>query len=196
MTSGTNSRDLDARAALLHALSTRRAASFEAANSLNRVRQSLSEHGAGLPGADVRQPRPARRWPARCSASSAPRAKTEAVAPGRPARLYWDGSSQSAGRPRRRRDDRAGQPGLSPGSGPRRPSSTGRSTGCSPTASATAGSPHKAKGPGARRPGALLRPGPGCRGPLPPDRHGQRHQGRRARRSNGSTEGQADRRAA
>ena len=42
MTGAINSRDLDARAAILHALSTRRGASFEMANSLNRERQSLS----------------------------------------------------------------------------------------------------------------------------------------------------------
>src|SRR5262249_12230594 len=35
--------DLETRAALLHALSTRRAASFEAANSLNRLRDNLSD---------------------------------------------------------------------------------------------------------------------------------------------------------
>ena len=39
----TSGNDHETRAALLHALSTRRAAGFEAANSLNRVRSELSD---------------------------------------------------------------------------------------------------------------------------------------------------------
>src|SRR5262249_16473907 len=39
----TDLNDLETRAALLHALSTRNKATFEQANSLNRVRQNLSD---------------------------------------------------------------------------------------------------------------------------------------------------------
>ncbi len=42
--------DHDTRAALLHALSTRGKANFETANSLNRLRQSLSDSAARVPG--------------------------------------------------------------------------------------------------------------------------------------------------
>ncbi|HMF35108.1 MAG TPA: MG2 domain-containing protein, partial [Isosphaeraceae bacterium] len=96
MTSGTNSRDLDARAALLHALSTRRAATFEMANSLNRERQSLSNTALAylaLTFANLNRPELA----GEILGILTPRAKAEPAAPGRPARLYWDGSSQSAG---------------------------------------------------------------------------------------------------
>ena len=111
-----NSRDLDARAALLHALSTRRAASFEMANSLNRVRQSLSDTAPGVPGPDVRQPRPSRAG-RRGARHPGPPAKTEPAAPGRTARCT--GKVEPVGRrARRRRDDRAGLPGLRPGPAP------------------------------------------------------------------------------
>ena len=96
MTSGTNSRDLDARATLLHALSTRRAATFEMANSLNRERQSLSNTALAylaLTFANLNRPELA----GEVLGILTPRAKAEAVAPGRRARLYWEGSSQSAG---------------------------------------------------------------------------------------------------
>ena len=49
--------------------------------------------------------------------------------------------------PRRRPRPPRWPPWPTPGSGRRRPSSTGPSTGCWPTGPATAGSPHKAKGP-------------------------------------------------
>jgi tetratricopeptide (TPR) repeat protein len=86
--------DIETRAALLHALSTRRAASFEAANSLNRLRNNLSSPALAylaLTFANLDR------------ASMAgelldilkPRAKTETVAPGRTPRLYWDGSGRS-----------------------------------------------------------------------------------------------------
>ncbi|MGD0039833.1 MAG: alpha-2-macroglobulin family protein, partial [Isosphaeraceae bacterium] len=96
MASRTNSRDLDARAALWHALSTRRAATFEMANSLNRERQSLSNTALAylaLTFANLNRPELA----GEILGILTPRAKAEPVAPGRPARLYWDGSSQSAG---------------------------------------------------------------------------------------------------
>ena len=96
MTSGTNSRDLDARATLLHALSTRRGASFEMANSLNRERQSLSSTALAylaLTFANLNRAELA----SEILGILIPRAKVEAVAPGRRSRLYWEGSSQSAG---------------------------------------------------------------------------------------------------
>ena len=96
MTSGTNSRDLDARATLLHALSTRREANFEMANSLNRERQSLSSTALAylaLTFANLNRPELA----GEILAILIPRAKVETVAPGRRARLYWAGSSQSSG---------------------------------------------------------------------------------------------------
>src|SRR5208283_1357321 len=89
-------RDLDARAALLHALSTRKAATFEMANSLNRERQSLSNTALAylaLTFANLNRPEVA----GEILGILTPRAKAEPAAPGRPAQLYWDGSSQSAG---------------------------------------------------------------------------------------------------
>jgi len=86
--------DHETRAALLHALSTRHAASFEAANSLNRLRNELSDPAlaylaltfanldrASLGGEIIGILRP--------------RAKTEKTAPGRPARIYWNNSGRS-----------------------------------------------------------------------------------------------------
>ncbi len=96
MVSGTSSRDLDARAALLHSLSTRRAATFEMANSLNRERQILSNPALAylaLTFTNLNRPELA----GEILGILVPRAKAEAVAPGRPARLYWEGSNQSAG---------------------------------------------------------------------------------------------------
>ena len=139
MTSGTNSRDLDARATLLHALSTRRQASFEMANSLNRERQSLSDTAlaylaltfanldrAELAGEVLGILEPAGQDRGR-RARAGDRGST------------GPGSSQSAGSRGTGRDDGAGRAWPTPGSGRRRPSSTRRSTGCRPTASATAG---------------------------------------------------------
>jgi TolA-binding protein len=80
--------DLESRAALLHALSTRRAAPFEAANSLNRVRNDLSDPGLAylsLTFANLDRPSLA----GEVLGILAPRAKTEATAPGRPPRVYW-----------------------------------------------------------------------------------------------------------
>ncbi|MFO0889672.1 MAG: tetratricopeptide repeat protein [Isosphaeraceae bacterium] len=95
-TSLTNVRDRDARASLLHALSTRRAATFEMANSLNRDRQALSNTALAhlaLTFANLGRPELA----GEVVSVLLPRAKAEPVAPGRPSRLYWEGSSQSAG---------------------------------------------------------------------------------------------------
>ncbi len=81
--------DSDTRAAMLHALSTRRAASFEAANSLNRVRNDLSDSALAylaLTFANLDRPTIA----GELIGILGPRAKTEATAPGRPSRLYWD----------------------------------------------------------------------------------------------------------
>jgi tetratricopeptide (TPR) repeat protein len=89
-----NSNDHETRAALLHALSTRRAASFEAANSLNRARTALSDSGLAylaLTFANLdRGP-----LAGEVLGILGPRAKTEKTDPGRPARVYWDNSGRS-----------------------------------------------------------------------------------------------------
>ncbi|WP_165074525.1 MG2 domain-containing protein [Paludisphaera rhizosphaerae] len=94
--SRVDSRDRDARAALLHALSVRKRAGFEAANSLNRERQNLSNAALAhlaLTFANLGRPELA----AESLAILAPRAKTETPAPGRRPRLYWEGANQAAG---------------------------------------------------------------------------------------------------
>ncbi len=165
---------------MLHALSTRRAAGFEAANSLNRVRNELSDPALAylaLTFANLDRVSLANEL----IGILAPRAKTEATAPGRPSRVYWSNSGRSqairgaaettalvalayrsrpAAGPRARRGGR-----LAPGP-PRRHRLAAA----------------QGQGAGARRAGLLLRPGPGRRGPLQADRHGQRHPGRRAQR--------------
>ena len=81
--------DFDARAALLHALSARRAASFEAANSVNRARNNLSDSALAylaLTFANLDRASMA----GEVLDLLGPRAKTEATAPGRTPRLYWD----------------------------------------------------------------------------------------------------------
>ncbi len=86
--------DHETRAALLHALSTRRAASFEAANSLNRMRNSLSDPALAylaLTLANLDRGTLANE----VISLLAPRAKIEATAPGRPGRVYWDGAHKS-----------------------------------------------------------------------------------------------------
>ena len=55
---GSAATTCETRAALLHALAARRAASFEQANSLNRSAAMALRLRARLPGADLRQPRP------------------------------------------------------------------------------------------------------------------------------------------
>ncbi|WP_165243823.1 MG2 domain-containing protein [Paludisphaera soli] len=93
---GTNPRDRDARAAILHALSLRKLAGFEAANSLNRERQNLS-NGAlaylALTFANLGRPELA----GEALAILGPKAKAETPAPGRRPMLSWEGSGQSAG---------------------------------------------------------------------------------------------------
>src|SRR5262249_39261212 len=77
------------RAAMLHALSTRRAAGFEAANSLNRARTQLSDAALAylaLTFANLDRHTIA----AELFELLGPRAKTEATGPGRPPRVYWD----------------------------------------------------------------------------------------------------------
>ncbi|WP_337176859.1 MG2 domain-containing protein [Paludisphaera sp.] len=88
--------DRDARAAILHALSTRKRASFEAANALNRERANLSSAAlahlaltfANLNRADLA---------GEVLAILGPKAKAETPAPGRTPRLYWEAVGQSAG---------------------------------------------------------------------------------------------------
>jgi tetratricopeptide (TPR) repeat protein len=92
--SKTSGSDHETRVALLHALSTRRAAGFEAANSLNRVRNELSDPAIAylaLTFANLDRPTLANEL----IGILAPRAKTEATAPGRPARVYWNNSRRS-----------------------------------------------------------------------------------------------------
>jgi tetratricopeptide (TPR) repeat protein len=88
--------DRDSRAAILHALSTRKRASFEAANSLNRERANLSSAAlahlalafANLGRADLA---------GEVLTVLGPKAKAETPAPGRTPRIYWEGAGQSAG---------------------------------------------------------------------------------------------------
>ena len=90
----TSGNDHETRAALLHALSTRRAAGFEAANSLNRVRNELSDPALAylaLTFANLDRVSLANEL----IGILATRAKTEATAPGRPARVYWSNSGRS-----------------------------------------------------------------------------------------------------
>ncbi len=81
--------DHEARAAILHALSARHAASFEAANALNRIRNQLSDAGLAylaMTFANLDRPTLA----AEILGILGPRAKTESARPGRPDRMYWD----------------------------------------------------------------------------------------------------------
>jgi tetratricopeptide (TPR) repeat protein len=84
-----NAAEWETRAAMLHALSTRRGASFEAANSLNRARDGLSDSALAylaLTFANLDRTTMA----AEVLGLLGPRARSEATAPGRPPRLYWD----------------------------------------------------------------------------------------------------------
>jgi len=86
--------DHETRAAMLHGLSTRRAASFEAANTLNRARSNLSDSALAylaLTFANLDRASLARE----VLAILARRAKTEATAPGHAPRVYWDNSGHS-----------------------------------------------------------------------------------------------------
>jgi TolA-binding protein len=86
--------DHETRAAMLHALSTHRGAGFEAANTLNRARNSLSDSALAylaLTFANLDRASLARE----ILTILARRAKTEATAPGHPPRVYWDNSGHS-----------------------------------------------------------------------------------------------------
>ncbi len=79
---------------MLHALSTRHAAAFEAANSLNRVRNELSDPALAylaLTFANLDRASLA----GELIGILGPHARTEATAPGRPARIYWDSGPSS-----------------------------------------------------------------------------------------------------
>src|SRR5262249_44808120 len=87
--SKTSGSDHETRAALLHALSARRSCGFESANSLNRVRNELSDPALAylaLTFANLDRSNLA----GELIGILATRAKTEATAPGRPSRVYWD----------------------------------------------------------------------------------------------------------
>ena len=90
----TNPREQDLRSAIVHALSVRKAATFEMANSLSRDRQSLSNPALAflaLTFANLERPELA----AEVLDVLIPRAKSESAGAGRPPRLYWEGSAQS-----------------------------------------------------------------------------------------------------
>jgi uncharacterized protein YfaS (alpha-2-macroglobulin family)/tetratricopeptide (TPR) repeat protein len=89
-----NPSDQETRAALLHALSARKGATFEQANNLNRGRQGLSTSALAhlaltlanldrIPMADE------------IVTLLIPRGKTEAAGTGKPSRLYWTGAGRS-----------------------------------------------------------------------------------------------------
>src|SRR5262249_36355965 len=83
--------DHETRAALLHALSTRGKASFEAANSLNRLRQGLSDSALAYLALTIanldRKP-----LAGEVLDILGPRGKTEIGQPGDRPRKYWGGS--------------------------------------------------------------------------------------------------------
>jgi len=86
--------DHETRAAMLHALATRRRASFEAANALNRARQGLSDVALAylaLTFAELDRPSLA----AEVLDVLAPRARVESAGPGLPGRAYWAGAGAS-----------------------------------------------------------------------------------------------------
>ncbi len=110
----TSGNDHETRAALLHALSTRHAAGFEAANSINRMRDGLSDPALAylaLTFANLDRVTLANELIGILAA----RAKTEATAPGRPARVYWNNSGRSQAIRGRHRNDGTGRAGLCAG---------------------------------------------------------------------------------
>ena len=176
----TSGNDHETRAALLHALSTRHAAGFEAANSSNRVRNGLSDPALAylaLTFANLDRLSLA----GELIGILATRAKTEATAPGRPSRVYWSNSGRSqairgAAETTALVDARlCSRP--SAGSRARR----GRRLAPGPPRRQRLAAP-QGQGAGTRRAGVVLRPRPGGRRPLQADRHGQRDPGRRAQR--------------
>jgi tetratricopeptide (TPR) repeat protein len=87
-----NAADRETRAALLHAISTHRGASFELVNSLNRQRQGLSDVALGylaLTLANLDRPELA----SEVLDVLGPRSKTEPAGPGRQPRRFWPGAS-------------------------------------------------------------------------------------------------------
>jgi TolA-binding protein len=89
----TSGNDYETRAAILHALSARRAATFEAANAVNRSRDVLSNQAlahlaltfANLDRATLAD---------EVIGILTSRAKTEAAGPGKPARVFWSDSEE------------------------------------------------------------------------------------------------------
>ena len=100
---------------LLHALAALGKATFEQANSLNRVRQTLPDVGPGLLRPDPGPARPRRAWPTRSSTSSGRGPKSEIGRPGQEAPEVLGGQGPGAVPPGGRRDDRAGGPGVRQG---------------------------------------------------------------------------------
>ena len=88
-----NASDSETRAAVLHALSTHNKASFELANSLNRVRQNLSDVSLAYLAMTMSNLN-------RQSLAEeilnllATRAKSESAGPGQPVRKFWQGANQ------------------------------------------------------------------------------------------------------
>ncbi len=166
---------------LLHALSTRHAASFEAANSLEPHAQRAVRPGARLPGAHVRQPgsdvagRRARSasWPR----GPRPRRPPPGI---RPASTGTTPAARrrSAAPPRRRRWSRLAFARVRP----QAPELDGAVAWLLAHRAGTGWQPHKAKGPALAALAAYLRPRRGRRGPVPADRHRQRDRGRPAQR--------------
>jgi hypothetical protein len=86
--------DYETRSTLLHALSVRRGATFEQANSLNRVRATLSDVSLAylaLTFANIDRGNLA----SEVVGVLIPRSKEEAVEPGLPVRRYWSGQGQT-----------------------------------------------------------------------------------------------------
>ena len=124
-----------------------------------------------------------------------PRAKTEATAPG-PAGSRLLGQFAAARQAVRGAAETTAlvTPGLRPRPAPGRRARRRRRLAPGPPRRHRLAAA-QGQGAGAGRAGVLLRPRPGRRGPLPPDRHRQRHPGRRARRHR-RDRGQGDRRSA
>ena len=179
MAAGTNSRDLDSRAALLHALSTRNGATFEMANSLSRERQSLSNTALAylaLTFANLNR----RELAGEVLGILTPRAKTEAAGTGRPAAALL-GRLEPVSRNRRDRGDHgSGRLGLCSGSAPGARARSGDRLAARPPIRSGL-EPTSGQGTGPRGAGDLPRPGERSGGPLPVDRHGERHEGGRDR---------------
>ena len=149
--SSTNARDLDARANLLHALSTRRAATFELANSLNRERQSLSNQALAylaLTFANLDRPELAGEILGILIPARRPRPSLRVVRPGSTGKAPASRQAPGIGS-RRRHWCRWRWPEPGPG----RPSWSSPWTGCTLTASAMAGTLTKPE----------VRPSPPCR---------------------------------